>query len=594
MKKLFRNNIFYRSAGQLFIIGLLSLTVACEDEPARISGDVLPEAEIIKGFSHDSHILDTRNVARDQVRTSDATYGIIGAFNDPVFGETKADFVTDFSIGTKVSYGIKYIDADGAEQDTVLYKFNNTNKDAFPNDEWDVDSLVLNLQYQFNNWYGDMFSMQNLKIYEIDPNEDLGDNRTVYYNDHEMEGLYLTEAIAETSVHPNGEVPLKYRSIRWNSEELFWEYPDSVWKAPGYLWEVDSAYVADGGKGHTQTTKNWEIKLDKDLADRFFQMSKDQLASTALFKSVFNGIYVTSELESGSAIGSLTKINLLSSGSTVATNLKIHLSRDHKYKNAQDEIRDTTSLYSYTFPINVENVRFNRYNHNLSSGIDLDEPDTDRLYVQGMAGSYMRMELPEEMRYWVDSIGDPAKGASLDYHLAANIEFLMEVDTVSTNIKRYPMPSKLTIKWLDKDKKLVNPIYETVVDGKKIEYPVFGGNPDSQGNRAGLGEIVPRTSVNDPYLYRFIMRADYFNFIMRQLSNEMREGGYDIDDPEFIELFKKRFGSEFFIGPENTTSTFQRVILFGGTKSNEKLDVNGKILDKRMRMNVKYYQYRPR
>ena len=74
------------TVGQFLLIGLLSLTVACKDDPARISGDVLPDGEKIKGLNYEGHILTTTNTGRKKVRTSDATYGIIGTFNDPVFG----------------------------------------------------------------------------------------------------------------------------------------------------------------------------------------------------------------------------------------------------------------------------------------------------------------------------------------------------------------------------------------------------------------------------------------------------------------------------------------------------------------------------
>ncbi|WP_289055723.1 DUF4270 family protein [Carboxylicivirga marina] len=572
------------SAGQLFIIGLLSLTVACKDEPARLTGEVLPDGEMIKGKVHDNHLLETKNIARTSVETSDATYGIIGEFNDPIFGQSKAAFLTDFSIGNQVAFSIEYIDANNEEQDTVLYQFNNTNTTDFPNDEWKVDSLVMNMQYQFNNWYGDMEHGQNVNIYEL--SSPLGPINQVFYSDHDVTGMYFTTPIASQVVHPNNEVPDSLKSTNWAN---LWDYPDSLWNAPEYLWDnnkikvlKDSAWLDDNFNDNKSTIKNWRFKLNDEVRDRFFNMTESDLKSSATFKDVFNGIYVAlDDVSIGNGNGWLTKVNLLSS-SAIASNLTIHLSRDHLYMNSDSVINDTTSTYQYSFPINLENVRFNTYKHALNTdNIDITDEDPERLYIQGMAGSYMEMELPDEILNWVDSIGNPATPESMsvvDYHMVANIEFYMEVAMDSASIARYPIPSRLNIKWLDDKGELTDPVYSIVVNGNKVTTPVFGGDSDSQGNRIGTGERVGR--YNDEgdieYLYRFIMRADYFNYVMRN------EDGAGLED------------KQFFVGPESTTSNFQRVILYSGSETNEEVEIDGETFDKRMKMNIKYYQYRPR
>jgi len=579
MKKYSFKNIFFNSVGQFFLIGLLSLTVSCKDEPARITGDVLPDGEKIQGLNYDAYTLDTRNTARESVRTSDATYGIIGAFNDPEFGQTKADFLTDFSIGKQVLFSVEHliIEPDTViVNDTVLYKFNNT--DIELNDVWKVDSLVLNLQYQFNNWYGDMLSEQNVKIYElITP---LGSTSKEYFNDHDVNGMYNPMALAEKLVHPNYEVPDTLRNQ--NNWADLWQHPDSLLNAPQYLWDndkveadIDSSLLDSDFNGHKTQIKTWDFNLGQELAERFFNFDEGTLRSTSALKSAFNGLYITADLGTGTE-GSLTKINLLSSSGSISTNLTIHLSRDHKYENSADEIRDTTSLYNYTFPINVENVRFNRYAHSLSTNIkienpeDVEKPTADLLYIQGMAGSYTRMQLPDEILNWVDSIGDPGviePLSSEEFHMVSNIEFFMEVDTVSTDIVRYPIPNQLTVKWLNDKGELDDPIYTTVVNGNKISSPIFGSDANSSGQRSGVGERVIRYSDEGrpEYLYRFIMRADYFNYVMRN------EDGGDLNE------------KEFYIGPTTPTSNFQRVILFSGVNE-----------ERPMKMNIKYFKYRAR
>jgi len=132
---------------------------------------------------------------------------------------------------------------------------------------------------------------------------------------------------------------------------------------------------------------------------------------------------------------------------------------------------------------------------------------------------------------------------------------------------RYPIPEQLAIKWMNEKNELDNPIYTSIVNGRKISSPIFGSDADQEGRRTGIGERVIRKSEDGKteYLYRFILRADYFNYIMR---NE--DGG---------ELDKK----QFYIGPASTTSNFQRVVLFGGAN-----DVRP------MKMNIKYFKYQVR
>ncbi|WP_439183132.1 DUF4270 family protein [Carboxylicivirga taeanensis] len=582
MKKYSPTKIFTQ-IGQSLVIGLLSLTIACEDEPARLSGDVLPEGEMIKGMTFNGHDLLTTNVERESVRTSDATYGVIGDFKDPEFGRSKAGFLTNFSIGKRVG-GIIVCDTiigvdPDSGRDTVIYedvsfdKFNNNGDERYPYDTWTVDSVVISLKYQFNNWYGNMLAKQEVDVYELITDIGLGTYDQPYYSDHEVAGMYDVMPIASGALHPNDDVPQQYRSAAWNSEAAFWANPDSLWNAPGYLWEVDSAYIADGGKGHQQTTKAWNFKLNETVQNRIFNLDETDLSSTGNFTSAFGGIYVALAAPTEDEKGWLTKVNLNSSAPN--TDMTIYFNRIFKKIKEWDIVgsdtipvftTDTTN-YSYVFPVNIENNRFNVYEHQLESTVSTEEVSQERIYIQGMAGSYMKMQLPEEILSWTDSIKNPENNPVDDYRLVSNIEFFMEIDTVSSKPDYYPVPDKLSIKWKDKEGELVTPIYTIEKFGDEITTPLFGRDIDGDGVMDGVGERKIRYSEEGrpEYIYRFIMRADVFNYIM------MHQDGGGLDT------------KEFYIGPENTTANFQRVVLFGGADA-----------DKPLRMNIKYYQYRPR
>lgn len=565
-------NKFFTYAGQFIVIGLLSLNFACKDEPARLEGGVLPENEELKGISYTGSLLDTRNTLKDAVRTDDAVSGIIGTLNDPEFGLSKADFLTDFSLSSNVEFiGIIELDENNTPKEPVdFHQFNN-------GPEWSVDSVVLSLQYNYNQWYGDMTSKHRVSVYELQ--QPLGDSRQDYYSNQIIDGMYNPESIAEKVVYANEDVPDSLKSTNWQN---LWTYPDSLRNYPQYLWDldklkasIDSGYLDSGFTGHTDKVKNWNFKLNDDVRDRLFNLTESELQSTAAFKGAFNGIYVTSELEEGTE-GSLTRINLLSTTS-LASSMTLHYKRSYKTlditKLGNDTIIDSVKIFTYKFPINRENVRFNRYHHEPSTNIKQDDPSTGLLYLQGMAGMYTKMQLPEEILQWADSLSYDQTVRGTDYLMSiSNIELLAEVDTTSYagspgGIQHYPIPENLSIYWRNAKGNIVSPIYTTVIDGKEVSYPMFGSDPDNNGARYGIGERVLKLNEKNQvvYLYRFLMRPDFFTYAMREL------GGGDLNE------------IEFYIGPSSGTSSFQRVILYSARS--EKNPFN---------MNIKYFQYNPR
>ncbi|MBS2098213.1 DUF4270 family protein [Carboxylicivirga linearis] len=596
MYKRFLKNIFSLNLGQLFFIGLLSLT-ACKDEPARLSGGVLPDGEVIRGLNEYIE-LGSRNVMREAVRTNDADYGLLGIFNDSVFGRTEADFVTDFSTGDLANYSVIIVTGDSIhEVDTVqFYKFNN-NKPEY-DDIWKVDSVVLKLQYQFNDWYGDMLERQHLMVYEL--NAPLGSNYTPRYSNEEVD--YNPNFIGDKIVYPNDDVPDSMRvASKWTPGGL-WEYPDSLLNYPQYLWDMDkyqasrdSNWIDSDFTDHTTKTKYWNIKLNDEVADRIFNIDSASIMSTADFLNIFPGVYVTTDKTIQSE-GNLTRINLLGTSSSLASHLAIHFSREYKYFNRDTVLTDTLVNYTYEFPVNVENVRFNRFKHEIDDRIDTASTSQGNMYVQGMAGLYSKFIIPDEISAWADSLtlNEDYKLEGEPYRTTANIEFFLEVDTISNvpwnsgGIQRYQLPTSLEIMMKDKDGEFVTPTYSLEVNNTTVSGFIFGVT-GSTGSRTGNGERVSR-QVDDgnggyrtEYLYRFIMNADYFNYLMRELDERRFENDWDLDDEEFINEFHKLFNTEYFIGPNSSTYNFRRVKLFSGAHS-----------EKPFRMNIKYYHYVPR
>lgn len=599
MNKISLKHTFNHLAGQLVIIGLLSLSVSCKDDPAKLGGDgVLPEGDEITAHSYNKHALDSRSVKQDSVLTSDAVYGIIGSFEDPEFGRSKADFLVDFSLAKKVEYsGIIVLDENNVP-DTVTYnQFNN-------GDEWTIDSLVLNLQYSFNNWYGDMRAEHNIKIFELDM--PLGSSDEKYYSNLKSEEISIKAIpIAEKIVNTNDDIPTKYRSDRWNGESL-WDDTDLLWGDPVYLWDTtqvrldyENETITEGRRdtiiANSQAkVKNWSFKLDDDLAERIFNLSENELSNSQSFKGAFNGIYVTSDVTTHSE-GSLTKVNLLT-GSTPTSKLVLHTKRTFKaiFKdvNDNDSIGTDVKTYQYEFPINRENARINRYEHpDLETHSWHDNPKAEKMYLQGMAGYYAQLQLPDELMTWVDSLKNEEVG--VQSKTVSNIEFFLKVAN-HEEVGRYPIPDRLTIYMRNDNDEIVGPPrYTRLVNGNELELEIFGSNiqDNSTGQTAGTGEKKIYASITtenetqiDSIKYQFVMRAEYFNYIMRKLADIEHEQG--LSKEELLKEYKKEFANTFYIGPDAGTADFDRVILHSAAQDNKDED--------RLKMNIKYFEYIPK
>jgi len=126
----------------LFFISIVFFTyVACEKEPTNIGMIILPEGEEIQ-LIKDSVSSISNQTFRDSLNYSyNIPYGFIGSIQDPIFGLTKTDLVSQF----------------------LLSRFNVN----FPEVE-NIIELSLVLGIHNNYYYGDTTSIIGLNVYELE------------------------------------------------------------------------------------------------------------------------------------------------------------------------------------------------------------------------------------------------------------------------------------------------------------------------------------------------------------------------------------------------------------------------------------------
>lgn len=446
------NNRCFRQIMPLIVVSLLIFS-SCEDKTGNLGLDVLPSDDLFSGTDATSY-LNAKNTLPEQVRTGDAEYAILGTVNDPVAGQTNASFITQINIGD-------YPDV-----------FNQ-------NEDYSVDSLVLNLAYAKQWWFGDKHARHNVQVYRINESLSLSGD---YHTNMNIEGLYDPEPIGERI------------SSGWDAQ------PDSVWEDEDYVHQ-------------------WQFKLDDELANEFFNYSEDILASKESFQEAFAGLLVKSELIDTDTPGSLVTFDLMASESS----MNLYYSY-HERDSATNEI-DTTKHTSHNFPINIECVRINKFEHNYEDEVVFNNFNADRLVIQGMAGSLVEIDFNEvEFNYsdnqsmklfefWEEKMDDSSDDD--DYYGISGVDIFFKADTslqFSDDSFYSPVPQSLRIFEKDDNGNFIEPTYETGSDSDPLNRWFTGGSYNEE-----TGE------------YRFRISGDYFRMMVE--DPELR-GPYFLGSPE--------------------------------------------------------------
>ncbi|NPA37767.1 MAG: DUF4270 domain-containing protein [Chlorobi bacterium] len=500
--------------GQFIFIGLISLLFisGCNDDPVDFGENILPGKTFLQAHGYNGHHLTTYNVTKDSVRTDDPAYGILGYFKDPLFGVSRADLMFQVSPGVALT-------------DSAF----NMGEDYF------IDSLVFTLNYQFNWWYGDMLAKHLISIYELQA--DLLPHPYKYYSNVDVSGYYdPSRPVAQRESFVNDDV----NDTLWiKTVDEMWADPDSLWSDPSYLWNTSD---------NPFEQHYWTFKLNDDIAEKVFNLDSATLANASQFKQILKGFYISSELLDDASQGSLVRLDMLGG----RTDLKLYYS--HYVRNEDGEITDTLQKI-HIFPINVEAVRVNRFFHDFEDKIVFNDPDNEHLYVQGMAGSYAKIVFPENLYNWKDSIDNVDENGNEFHCRFSTVDLLIYVDSLITNVDRYPPPRSLNI-YVPKMDSLGNYLDENdnIVDRSRmvLQRPYYL-------DKYGQFQYAFSEGLYEPNLklYYFNIKVDFLEFIIRR------------KEEDGVELLK-----DVYVAPDNPEGNFQRVVLFSSEAEKDSILFN--------------------
>lgn len=144
-----------------FLIHNLTLVIllsvfSCKNTDSDLGLNLMPDKGEFYSAQTDTFTINAFTVKDDSVKTDSLSSNILGSINDPLFGTTSSSVASQLTITqTGISFG------------------------AAPK----VDSVVLYIKWDKNYYYGNLKSIQSLKIYEL--NEKIEESKQ-YFSNHKI------------------------------------------------------------------------------------------------------------------------------------------------------------------------------------------------------------------------------------------------------------------------------------------------------------------------------------------------------------------------------------------------------------------------
>lgn len=146
------------------------------NEKSNLGYNILPEDDILNAQIIDTFSISSYTMEMDTILTKGVKRLIVGDFDDPIFGNTKASFATQMTLSEYPSFSTADIG----------------------------DSIVLELPYSAEkyNYYGDLSSNIDIKVYKI---TSVLSSDSVYYHTHSPESIHSGELMGSKIITPSPE-----------------------------------------------------------------------------------------------------------------------------------------------------------------------------------------------------------------------------------------------------------------------------------------------------------------------------------------------------------------------------------------------------
>jgi hypothetical protein len=432
-------------------IGLVSIVffaiISCEKEIESI-GVNLVDNNTFSSSKYTSEVT-TANVNIESVPANGVQQYLLGVYSDNEFGKLEASVVTQLSIP---AIGDNYTYGTNALIDSVLinipYQYTKEDDESDGRPKFSIDSVIGNQEEEF------LISIYELKTFlnTLDPNDP--SKNAIYYSDKEFQKGDTPFYSGNFKVNPNDTVAY---IKRYNADAIT-------------VFDTDTIKELD-------VSPTIKIPLNESMIQQLFvdNASGTEFSSFDNFNHYFRGLYIeATQLNSPEA-------HLLSL-SMANAKMTIYYSKDEDEEaeedlngngvNGETGVR-TKHEYNFLFSSLKSNVLNRDYTTSMQSG-------SDRLYVQGAAGSLATIEILQSE--------DLTQLRNNNWLInEANLTFYVD-QNASSNI----VPEQLFIYNYDENLQIKDMISEGIT---------------------AIGGSLQRDENGNPYLYKFKI-TDYISDVL--------------------------------------------------------------------------------
>ncbi|NDC31249.1 MAG: DUF4270 family protein, partial [Bacteroidetes bacterium] len=325
---------FKDKINKLSFLGLLLLFItqtSCKKDIDTAGYNIIGQGKDLNVIYTDTFLVEAYTVQMDTLATHRQSYYMLGAMNDAEFGTTKAHIITQFNLPN----GFSTFSFGGASAK--------------------IDSVVLQLPFATStSYYGNIGTTQDIQV------------------------LRLTDTLSFDSIYYCTRVPKFYDdpnyTTLWSNK---FNFTDSLTFKLGSTTETIVPHV--------------RIKMNDNYKDLFKTLDVNGKLNSNDFKKQFNGLYIKSVGNPMSNEGCISYINLYANSINTQAGIAVYYNDSLKV----------------VFPINYgAESRYNQFEHSdfphkLQVLVPKDSikivngiPDTSAVYVQGAAGTKIRINLP--------------------------------------------------------------------------------------------------------------------------------------------------------------------------------------------------------
>lgn len=388
-----------------FVLGILAIIffVGCNDQNPVVSEGIFGKDKMMVLKDSIVASIEAYTVSDADAITSPVTSGFAGVHNDNIFGKTSSGIAFQFRTPRKYVFeeeveGVQITEADLS-----------------------VDSAFLYLAY--DKVYFDSTQIQNLNVYQI---QGAGLDFTRKYRANER-NIELADLEKITEEDFNYEILADSTIVKTTLNIKSKINP-----------ELDSVRI------DTLISSHLKIALPNDYAKRVFidDATPENYMGQKEFLEYFKGIYL--DVDDISNEGALYAFNIskgltTSSGSsTRRTTLEVNYSYEHYFESIE---KDSTVLRSIGFYTNENSSRVNFITNDFTGseigsviGDKGDVPESDLVYVKGLAGTNVKLYI-DEINNWKDSLDVAINKADL----------VLTAEKDSAYNAEHPVPEKLNL-----------------------------------------------------------------------------------------------------------------------------------------------------